>query len=271
MTGPMDAANDFLFGGGGGKSAKFEHPGDAIVGRVVSMKVVQQTDFKTKEPMFWKDGSPRNQLAIGLQTTIRDDADDDGVRMIYARFKLQDAIREACETARTKLEIGGELMVAYTGREANYSGDGEPPKLYTATYTPAAAVALSQPPAGQQVQQYVPPTAAARQPEVVNGQFQAAPPMTAAPYAQPIPPAPSQADQAAAIAAWQASQQPAAIAAPPGMDPAAFAAFLQFQAAQQAPAAPPAPPAWTPPPGMPPEVAAALQAMTDAERAALGQ
>lgn len=273
MTAPNpNDPNTFLLGGGaGGKSAEFKNPGDAVVGTIASMKVVQQTDFKTKEKMFWKDGSPRNQLAVALQTTMRDpgDPEDDGTRMVYLRFKSQDAVRDAViASGAAGLEIGGELQLAYTGRDNTWTGDGEPPKLYAAVYRPLAQVALM----GQQA-----PQQAAQQALATGGY------VSATPFAQPVPPAPAVDAQAAAFAAWQAQQQAeqaaaalaaqqaaaTAAAAPPAVDPqqAAFAAWQAQQAAAAAPA--PAPAAWTPPPGMDPAVAAALANMSPEMRATL--
>ena len=288
MTAPNpNDPNQFLMGGGaGGKSAVFKHPGDAVVGTITSMRVVQQTDYKTKEPKFWKDGSPQNQLAVALQTTMRDPADqeDDGTRMVYLRYKSQEAVRDAVQVSGASgLEIGGELQLAFTGVDTAYSGDGEPPKLYAAVYRPVAQVQL------------MGATAAPAAAQPAQGGY-----VSTSPYAQPVAPAPTQDAQAAAFAAWQAQQQTAAAPpAPPVDPPAAYAAYLAAQqaaatpppppaappvdpayaaylAAQQAaaapapaPAAPPAAPAWTPPPGMDPAVAAALANMSPEMRATL--
>lgn len=285
---PNDPNQFLMSGGAGGKSAVFKHPGDAVVGTITSMRVVQQTDYKTKEPKFWKDGSPQNQLAVALQTTMRDPADqeDDGTRMVYLRYKSQEAVRDAVQASGASgLEIGGELQLAFTGVDTAYSGDGEPPKLYAAVYRPVAQVQLMGAATG----------VAAAQPAV--GGY-----VSTSPYAQPVAPAPTQDAQAAAFATWQAQQQaaaapPAPPAAPP-VDPA-YAAYLAAQqaaatpppppaappvdpafaawqaqqaAAAQAAAAPPAPPAapaWTPPPGMDPAMAAALANMSPEMRATL--
>lgn len=131
----MSSGNDFLMSGGGAKSAKFPTVGSSITGTVASdPEVVQQTEFGTGKPLFWDDGKPRQQLVVQLNTNLREDAEDDGVRAIYVKGKsLTGAIREAVKLAGAPgLEIGGTLTVTYVGD--GKAERGMPPKLYTAAY-----------------------------------------------------------------------------------------------------------------------------------------
>ena len=69
---------DFL-GGGGVPSGKFGAHGD-VVGGVIAIEPEQrqQTDYKTGEGLTWKDGSPRMQLVVTVQTDLRDpEVEDD--------------------------------------------------------------------------------------------------------------------------------------------------------------------------------------------------
>jgi hypothetical protein len=129
-------AENFLMGGGA-TSAKFEAPGDTTSGTITEApEVRQQTDIQSGEPVFWPSGDPKMQLIVTLQTTLRDDADDDGKRRIYVKGKsLTEAVREAVKkTGARGLETGGTLTVTYTGDGQATQRGFNPPKLYTATY-----------------------------------------------------------------------------------------------------------------------------------------
>lgn len=135
MTNPAD-----LFFGDSSKSAKFEAVGDTVGGPIVSIgEPRQQTDFKTKEPLTWKDGSPRMQLPVTVQTTLREasNPEDDGKRTLYVKGEMKKAIGDALRTAHAKMAVGGVLTVTFSGERAN--DGGYPTKLYTATYQPPAA------------------------------------------------------------------------------------------------------------------------------------
>lgn len=194
-----NTADDFLLGGGG-KSASFETIGDSISGTIVSTQVTDQTDIGTGKPLTWDDGSPRKQLVVKLQTSARDDSDDDGIRSVYVKGtkkagsrSLHDAVASAVRKSGAKsLETGGTLTVTHDGTEPAQTRGFSDRKLYSATYVaPNAAASFfggdGRPveagqerfsvPASQQVGQV---TQTALSPE-----------------------------QSAAFAAWQQSQQPA--------------------------------------------------------------
>lgn len=141
----MDA-NDFL-SGGGGRSAKFDTIGTSITGTILPSpsgdagEVRQQTEIGTGKPLTWDNGDPKNQLVIKLQTTLREDADDDGVRMLYVKGSkdpgsksLTAALTGALQNAKAKLAVGGTLTVTYTGNGTPSTTGFTPPKQYQATY-----------------------------------------------------------------------------------------------------------------------------------------
>lgn len=152
MTAPQTDANDILMGGGGAATAKFDTPGTTVGGRIVSPpKAFQEREFNrtTKRsdgpPKVFPSGDPIMGISVDVQTTIRTDAEDDGVRRIYIQGKrLKDATREAIRAAGAPgLEVGGELHVTYT-RDGEAAGPGvSPPKEYTARYIPASAGAAN--------------------------------------------------------------------------------------------------------------------------------
>jgi hypothetical protein len=150
----MDA-NDFL-SGGGGRSAKFDTVGSSITGTILPApsgdagEVRQQTEIGTGKPLTWDNGDPKNQLVIKLQTALREDADDDGVRMLYvkgskdpASKSLTAALTGALQAAKSKLAVGGTLTVTYTGNGTPSTTGFTPPKQYAATYAPPSEAFLT--------------------------------------------------------------------------------------------------------------------------------
>ncbi|UVD40925.1 hypothetical protein [Mycobacterium phage Kashi_VT1] len=145
---------DFL-GGGGVPSGKFGSPGDTVGGVIaVEPEQRQQTDYKTGDLLTWKDGSPRMQLVVTVQTDLRDPEieDDDGKRRLFVKGEMRKAVQKAVIAAGARgLDVGGELHVTYTG-DGDKKGNLDPPKLYSATYKKpapgAAAPAQADPTAG---------------------------------------------------------------------------------------------------------------------------
>lgn len=138
--------------GGGGRSAKFERVGDSITGTVATPPTLrQQTDIQTGKPVSWDNGDPKMVLVVQLQTSQRDDADDDGLRNLYLaggfkRATLQKAVADAVRSSRsTGLDVGGTLTVQFTGEEPSDTKGFHPAKLYAAKYAPPSASFLSGP------------------------------------------------------------------------------------------------------------------------------
>jgi len=139
-------ANDILMGGGV-TSAAFPEVGTTVSGRICwGPEARQQTDMDTGEPKTFPNGDPMMQIIVHLETAERDPAnpDDDGVRALYIKFNLLNAVRAAVKTAKAKgLQIGGVLTVTYSGDGEQKKKGFNPPKLYTATYQPPAAAAAN--------------------------------------------------------------------------------------------------------------------------------
>ncbi|QJD50470.1 hypothetical protein SEA_CHRIS_68 [Mycobacterium phage Chris] len=137
-------ANDSygFLGGGGPASAKFKTHGDVVAGVIaVEPESRQQTDLDTNEPLTWKDGSPRMQLVVTLQTDLTDPdvEDDDGMRRLFVKGEMRKAVQKAVIAAGAKgLDVGGELALTYIG-DGEKKGHLTPPKLYRATYKKPAA------------------------------------------------------------------------------------------------------------------------------------
>lgn len=185
-------ADDFLLGGGG-KSASFPQIGASITGTIAAPpETRQQTDI-SGNLLTWDNGDPRWQLVVPLQTTLKDDPDDDGIRNLYVKGSkdpksqsLHAAVAAAVVAAGAKgLELGGTLTVTYVADGVASTRGFNPPKKYEAKYarpdtTQASGDFLG---TGQQV-------------NTQTGEVTQAPPWNPAPQAQQAPPASDQPTQA---------------------------------------------------------------------------
>jgi hypothetical protein len=130
-------------GGSGGQSFPFENPGDSVTGKITSMEHIQQTDFTTGDPLVWPDGKPKMQFRVLLETDLRDDPNDQGIRAVYLRGSIKPdsksslaAVAGACRavTGGTDLQVGATLTLTYTGDGIASSRGMNPPKQYAASY-----------------------------------------------------------------------------------------------------------------------------------------
>lgn len=118
----MADANAMLMTGGG-IGCQFPKVGHAFTGTVLSWgEPFQQTNKETSELLTFGDGTPRMQFPLTLATDARgkfdedgepeDIADDDGVRVLYVKNRVQKAIRDAIRKAGgSGLEKGALLTI----------------------------------------------------------------------------------------------------------------------------------------------------------------
>lgn len=112
-------------------AVKFDQPGDMIQGRITRVYQVQQTDFDTREPLWWEDGQPKMQVVIVI------DVPGEGLRSLYMGSKgTREAIRDACREAGRGLRPDGYISVKYTGNGEPFKKGAKPPKIYQAAYDP---------------------------------------------------------------------------------------------------------------------------------------
>lgn len=164
MTQPT--ANDMLMGGGS-RSASWATKDD--LGRYQTKpygtsytgtierepSTAQQTDYDSGALLTWPDGNPRMQVLVTLQTQLREDPEDNGIRTLVVKQStgLQAAIRDAVKATGAKgLEVGGTLTVTLTGEQP--SSKGNPIKVFSAQYQRPAQSAIM---GGQQQQQQAQP------------------------------------------------------------------------------------------------------------------
>lgn len=126
---------------GGGSTAKFPEIGATVRGRIVNAEKRQARDFDSGKPKFWDNGDPVWEAVITLDTG-EDDENGNTLRTLYCGGKMLQAVRQALAEAKAKLEVGGDLVVKYTGDGEPSKKGFNPPKLYKAKYTPPKPAAV---------------------------------------------------------------------------------------------------------------------------------
>jgi hypothetical protein len=137
--------NVFLMGGGV-KSAAFPTVGTAVSGRIVRAPEVRQQTTPEGQPKTFDNGDPMMQLIVQIATDERDpqNVEDDGVRGVYIKSNMLNAVRDAVRKTGAKgLEVGGTLTVTYIGDGEKKRAAHSAPKLYTASYAPPTAAAAN--------------------------------------------------------------------------------------------------------------------------------
>lgn len=123
------------------KSFKFAAFGDVAKGTITALDMQQQRDMDGNQK-WWDEAKTQAmmQLRVVLQTGLAEDADDDGLRAVYVKGQMQQAVREAIKAAATsKIEVGGTLAVQYVSDGEPPKKGLNPPKQYRAKYEPPTA------------------------------------------------------------------------------------------------------------------------------------
>ena len=124
--------------------------GASVVGQITATAIRQATDFKTKEPLVWNDGNPREQIVLTLATGLRDPSipDDDGTRSLYIKWwgaqrnAFVAAIKEAGDD---DVRVGGKFMATYLRDEPAAERGLSATKIYVYRYQqPSATAGLMQ-------------------------------------------------------------------------------------------------------------------------------
>lgn len=119
-------------------------PGDTVTGVIEKIETTQVNDFQTKQPAFWNDGRPKEQIHVIIQTQLRDPSvdDDDGRRSLWIKgwgIQLK-AFRDACRQAGVKIPKPGDTITErFVG--LGQRGDApQPPKVFEFHIEPASSV-----------------------------------------------------------------------------------------------------------------------------------
>lgn len=190
-------------------------PGDTVTGVIEKIETTQVNDFQTKQPAFWNDGRPKEQIHVIIQTQLRDPSvdDDDGRRSLWIKgwgIQLK-AFRDACRQAGVKIPKPGDTITErFVG--LGQRGDApQPPKVFEFHIEPASSVnslvngsqpqqpvqqGSQQPPVQQSQQGYAQRQYAPQQPQQTPNQgYQTAPVDPWNPPAQQQPQQPAQPGQ----------------------------------------------------------------------------
>lgn len=121
--------------GSSSRTAKFTNHGDRVWGTIMSAKVRQQTDLDGKLK-FFDDGEPMLEVVITILTDLAEDDDDDGMRTVYAKGQMLQAIRSAAVKAGSRKGIadGGMLFVQYMSDDQPKKKGHSGAKRYFAKY-----------------------------------------------------------------------------------------------------------------------------------------
>lgn len=119
-------------------------PGDSVTGVIEKIEITQVNDFQTKQPAYWNNGRPKEQIHVIIQTQLRDPSvdDDDGRRSLWIKgwgIQLK-AFREACRQAGVKIPKPGDTI---TERFVGLGPRGDapqPPKVFEFHIEPASSV-----------------------------------------------------------------------------------------------------------------------------------
>ena len=163
-------------------------PGDTVTGVIEKIETTQVNDFQTKQPAFWNDGRPKEQIHVIIQTQLRDPSvdDDDGRRSLWVKgwgIQLK-AFREACRQAGVKIPKPGDTITErFVG--LGQRGDApQPPKVFEFHIEPASSVNSlvngsqpQQPPVQQSQQDYPQQQYAPQQPTQTPNQGYQQPPV----------------------------------------------------------------------------------------------
>lgn len=136
QTASVPSFDDIFNSTGGTRSAfnKDSQPGATVTGTLASDPDVRQaTDFQTKQPAYFlKSGKPKFEVVFDLQTSQRDDQDDDGRRSVWVHWwgVQRDALTEAFKQFGRKPHKGDTMTVTFDGF-VQLENAPQPAKHYT--------------------------------------------------------------------------------------------------------------------------------------------
>ena len=133
-------------------------PGDSVTGVIEKIETTQVNDFQTKQPAFWNDGRPKEQIHVIIQTQLRDPSvdDDDGRRSLWIKgwgIQLK-AFREACRQAGVKIPKPGDTITErFVGLGQRGDAPQQPMQAPNQGYAPAPVDPWNPPAQAQPAQQ----------------------------------------------------------------------------------------------------------------------
>ena len=119
-------------------------PGDTVTGVIEKIETTQVNDFQNKQPAFWNDGRPKEQIHVIIQPQLRDPSveDDDGRRSLWIKgwgIQLK-AFRDACRQAGVKIPKPGDTITERFVGLGQRGAAPQPPKVFEFHIEPASSV-----------------------------------------------------------------------------------------------------------------------------------
>lgn len=105
--------------------------GETFFGVITAIKAIQQTDFKTRKPVFWEDGRPKLQIVL----TVRDGTDGELKSLYIGNRAYRNAARDAAKKAGTGFRVGGQIAVKLLD-ETQKPGQQYPDQTIAMAYDP---------------------------------------------------------------------------------------------------------------------------------------
>lgn len=111
--------------------------GTSVEGVVATLpETFHCTDYDTKEPLYWRDGSPRLGIRFTADTTYREGADDDGRRSVSFQSQLLRALQDEMRAQGVKqFGVGTKFRITLVALEPTKKGF--PKKIYKVDLQPA--------------------------------------------------------------------------------------------------------------------------------------
>lgn len=139
---------DDLVAGRGAKSFfdANSQPGASVSGVIDLIEKTQYRDYNTRQPGYWNDGKPMEQIHVILQTQLRDPSvdDDDGRRSVWIKgWGVQlGAFRAGMRLAGMQHapRKGDRMTATFTGFDPKSKNPQNPAKLYEYVFEPANSV-----------------------------------------------------------------------------------------------------------------------------------
>ncbi|MFC9897288.1 hypothetical protein ACFVMC_26670 [Nocardia sp. NPDC127579] len=112
-------------------------PGSEITGYIVAMEEEPDRDFYTKAPKLNEDGTERMVPILIIQTDGTTKPYGPGLRKLWVRSGIADALIGAClDIGTRKPAVGGKVRIRFEGLGEPPARNFAAPKLYSATYEP---------------------------------------------------------------------------------------------------------------------------------------
>lgn len=112
-------------------------PGTEVTGYIVAIEEEPDLDYHTKAPKLDADGNERMVPILIIQTDGSTKPYGQGLRKLWVRTGIADALIGAClDAGATHTRIGGKIRIRYEGLGEPPAPNFSAPKLYTAVYEP---------------------------------------------------------------------------------------------------------------------------------------